>query len=403
MNTASRRLPLWVGLGVAALVVVLVRRAPGVSSLLLGGFIVAYVCAPAVDLVARRLPRALATALIMLGVALVAASMLLMLVPVLVNQWQHLSARLPQALDALQRLVPWLETRFGIDIPETGAALAEQLRALLATSGSRIAGAVGQFAGRTFGGVAGVLGTVINFAVLVPMFAFYLLLNYHEMWPGVAALVPPRHRRRAEEIRTEIDAALGGFVRGQLTVAAILGALQAVGFSIVGIDGAIVLGLLNGLLNMIPLVGAIVGYSLAILVAVLQFGGWTPIAGVVVVLVVAALLEQMVVTPRIIGDRVGLPPLAVMLAVLGGGELFGFVGMLLAVPGAAVVKVLLGHARQSYVASEGYTEGMRRPNEEFRRGPRPRRRRRGPRPPGGPPGAPPGRTPPPGPVDRPPA
>jgi predicted PurR-regulated permease PerM len=107
---------------------------------------------------------------------------------------------------------------------------------------------------------------------------------------------------------------------------------------------------------MIPIAGAVIGHSLAILMAILSFAGWPPIIGVVIVIVVSSLLEQMVITPRILGGRVGLPPLAVLLAVMGAGELFGFVGMLLAVPAAAVIKVLLAHARRSYMDSEGYRE-----------------------------------------------
>jgi predicted PurR-regulated permease PerM len=280
--------------------------------------------------------------------------MLLMLVPVIVNQWRHLAERLPSILDSLAALGPTIESKLGIDIPEN-SELVEKLKGVLATSGGKIASTAGLFAGKTFGGVLGVVGAFVNFGLLMPMLAFYILQNYHDVWPSVLGWVPPRHRDRVDTIKTEIDAALGGFVRGQLTVALIVGTIFATGLTIVGIEGAIVIGLINGFLNMIPLVGSIFGITLSLTLAVLKFGGWWPIIGVLIVYAVEAVLENTLITPRIIGNKVGLPPFAVLLSVLGFGELFGFVGTLLAVPMAAVLKVLLAHARQSYVASEGYT------------------------------------------------
>lgn len=351
---SARRQPLLWGGVVLALVLVLVKRAPGLSTLLLGAFILAYICAPLVDRLDRRLPRTLAIVLVMLGVWVVGLGIVLMLVPLLSGQWERLASQFPVLVDHLGRVVPAIEARFGVHLPHTSTDLAAKLQEVLATSGSQVASIGGRITGRMFGGVAGMLGALIHLTVLVPMLAFYVLHIYHDIWPQLLGLVPPRNQARITEIKNEIDESLGGFVRGQLTVALLLGTLFAIGYSIVGIDGAIVIGLLSGLFNMVPMVGAIISYSLAILVAALQFAGWGPIIGVVIVMVVNGLLEQMVITPRIIGGNVGLPPLAVMLAVLGAGELFGFVGMLLAVPAAAVIKVLLVHLRRHYVESAGY-------------------------------------------------
>lgn len=347
-------MPLLYAALVFGLVLVVIHRAPGVSSLLLGASILAYVCAPAVDRLGRRMPRAAATALVMLGLVLIVASMVLMLIPVLVSQWKNLVERLPAMLDALATVVPDFEARFGIDIPDSGVLL-ERLKALVASGGGKIATTAGTFAGKTFGGVMGAVGAFVNFGLLMPMLAFYILQNYHDIWPHVRSWVPPRHADRAENIKCEIDASLAGFVRGQLTVALVVGSIFAVGLTIVGIEGGIVIGLINGLMNMIPLVGAIFGISLSLLLAILKFDGWMPIIGVLIVYGIEAVLENTLITPRIIGSKVGLPPLAVLISVLGFGELFGFVGTLLAVPAAAVAKVILAHARSSYVASEGYT------------------------------------------------
>jgi predicted PurR-regulated permease PerM len=357
MSTMARRLPVIYALLVFALVLVVIRRAPSIASLLLGGFILAYVCAPIVDRLDRRIPRAAATALVFFGLFLVIAGMVLMLVPVLVTQWKHLVERLPAALDMLVGYVPTIEAKLGIDIPTEQGALVEKLRAALGTGGASIAATAGAFAGKTFGGVLGILGAIVNFGLLMPMLAFYILQNYHDIWPQVLAWVPPRSRSRLDTIKTEIDAALGGFIRGQLTVALIVGAIFAVGLTIVGIEGAIVIGLINGFMNMIPLVGSVFGITLSLTLAILKFAGWWPIIGVLIVYGVEAVLENTIITPRVIGNKVGLPPFAVLLSVLAFGELFGFVGTLLAVPAAAVIKVLLSHLRESYVTSVGYTAG----------------------------------------------
>ncbi len=199
-------------------------------------------------------------------------------------------------------------------------------------------------------------GALANF-ILIPVIAFYLLRDYHAMWPRFEAMIPRRSVDRVRALRAEMDSALSGFVRGQLTVASILGALHAIGLSIVGIDGAVVIGLLSGFLNMVPYVGTALGISLALLMAVLSFSGWAPILGVIVVFAVANTIESLVITPRIVGDKTGLSPVVVMLAILTGGEVFGFAGLLLGVPAAAVLKVLLRVMREVYVQSDAYRGG----------------------------------------------
>ena len=350
---AQRKALLW-SLGAVAALGLCVWRAPGVSSLLLASFIAAYVAVPAVDRVARLLPRSIAAVLVLLGMGVLAIGLVLLLVPVLAAQWQRVSERLPQAVSYAQdTLLPWVENTFGVQIPHSGSDLADRLRVHLTSIGSTIAAPLGQFLAKTFGGVIGVAGAVANF-ILIPVIAFYLLRDYHAIWPRIEALVPRQSLERIRALRLEIDSALSGFVRGQLTVAFILGTLHAIGLSIVGIDGAVVIGLLSGFLNMVPYVGTALGISLALLMAVLSFSGWGPILGVIIVFVVSNTLESLVITPRIVGEKTGLSPVAVMVAILAGGEVFGFAGLLLGVPAAAVLKVLLRLTRDSYVASDAY-------------------------------------------------
>lgn len=357
MAGKERKVVLW-SIGAALAFLLCIWKAPGVSTLLLASFILAYVTAPAVDRVARIVPRALASVLVLLGMGLLFVGMLLLLVPVLAAQWQNVSERLPHAVNYAQdTVVPWVEAKFGVQIPHSGSDLAERLRTHLTSLGSTIAAPLGQFMAKTFGGVIGLAGAVANL-ILIPVIAFYLLRDYHAIWPRYESMVPRRSVARVRALRVELDSALSGFVRGQLTVAVILGTLYAIGLSIVGIDGSVVIGLLSGFLNMVPYVGTTLGISLALLMAVLSFSGWTPILGVVIVFVIANTLEGMVITPRIVGDKTGLSPVSVMLSILAGGEVFGFAGLLLGVPAAAVLKVLLGVVREAYFRSDAYLAGM---------------------------------------------
>jgi len=354
--TARQRGFIW---GVGALIVVglFAWVAPGVCSLLIASFIVAFVTAPAVDRLARwRLPRALAAAIVLAGIGLLILGMIVLLVPALTAQWQRIAQRLPEGIAYVEStLIPYIETRFGVDVPDTSAGLAALLREHLPMLGTRLAAPVSQAFAKTFGSVIGILGAIANF-VLVPVLAFYQLVHFHQIRPRLEGLVPRRHQDRVHALVGEVDVALAGFVRGQLTVALVLGVLLAIGLSIVGIDGALVIGLLTGLLNMIPFIGTAIGVTLSLLMAIGQLSGWGPILGVVIVFVITQTLEGNVITPRLVGKSVGLPPVVVILAVLAGGEILGFTGLLLAVPLAAVMKVLLSEARRAYLESDAYAD-----------------------------------------------
>lgn len=356
MTAAPRgRRAWWWLLAAVVLFVLFVVLAPGTCSLLGTAFILAYVCAPAVERLSRRMPRAAATATILLGVALLLIGTVLLLVPVVMDQWRRLAERLPQVVSWFnETLVPWVEAQFAIEIPETGQDLATILQGHFSTVGGKMASPLGQLVAKTFGGVMGIVSAIAN-ALLTPVLTFYLLDNWPKIWPRIESIVPRRHVVRVRTLKDEIDTSLAGFVRGHLTVSALIGTLQAIGLSIVGIDGAIVIGLLGGFLNLIPYLGVAIGLTLALLMAILEFQGWGPIIGVLIVFGIVQVLEGTVITPRIVGDRVGLSPLFVIIAILAGGEMFGFAGLLLAIPGAAVIRVLVREAVAAYRGSPAYS------------------------------------------------
>jgi predicted PurR-regulated permease PerM len=203
------------------------------------------------------------------------------------------------------------------------------------------------------GGTASVFGALAAI-VIVPVLAFYLLLDFDIITAHALALVPTREREQVARTAREVDGVLGHFVRGQLTVMGILAALYGIGYMLVGVPLAVPIGLVAGLLSFIPYVGSAVALGLGLLMVTLHWEGWQPLVGVVIVYTVVQALEGLVITPRVVGDKLGLSPVWVLLALMVGGELFGFVGVMLALPAAAIAKVFASHALRRYHESQLY-------------------------------------------------
>lgn len=335
----------------------LAARLQAVAVPLLLAWFLAYALDPVVDrLEARRVPRAAGIALVFAAALAAAAAFALLVVPTVSRELRQAASALPAyAVQAQEVWLPRAEALLGRPLPtetgallrETAGALQERLPALL----PRAAEAVGH----AFASAWSLLAAVLGFA-LVPVFAFYLLLEFNRLGGKAVALLPPRARPAAGRILERSDAVLGAFVRGQLMVCAALGFLYAVGLSAVGIDLAWAVGLLSGALLVVPYLGTAVGVALGSLLALLKFQDLAHLLAVWGVFAAGQLLESFVLTPRLLGNRVGLHPLVVMVAVVAGGELFGFVGILLAVPAAAVLRVGLAEAYDAYRLSAFYQD-----------------------------------------------
>lgn len=196
---------------------------------------------------------------------------------------------------------------------------------------------------------------VINLALL-PILAFYFLRDWDRLVERGAAVVPRAYIGTVSRLARESNDVLGGFIRGQFLVMLALGAIYATGMSIIGLNLGLLIGIIAGLISFIPYLGATTGIVLALLAAIVQAQGLDLklLIGVGVVFTVGQLLESYVLTPRIVGDKIGLHPVAVIFAVMAGGQLFGFLGMLLALPVAAVANVLLRYAHEQYTGSDFY-------------------------------------------------
>ncbi|MEI7843365.1 MAG: AI-2E family transporter [Gallionellaceae bacterium] len=312
--------------------------------------VLAYICQPLVSrLSTKNRSRTLATLMVMLGMLAIFVLMVLILMPLLRNELDLLWLRLPSLLESVQaRLLPFLQQ----SMPEAKWDMAT-LKNVLSENSQVAGGVAGKLLPWLTGGGAALLGLVMNL-MLIPLAMFYLLRDWPELLAKVDALIPRRWHDKSSEIAKEIDEVLGQFLRGQIAVMLLMSVFYVFALWLVGVEFALPIGMVSGLLVFIPYVGMIVGVALATVVALSQFELWTDVVWVWMVFGVGQLLEGMVVTPRLVGERIGLHPLAVVFALLAFGQLFGFVGLLIALPLAAVLLVGLRHLRSTYLSSELY-------------------------------------------------
>ena len=312
----------------------------------LAGALLAYLGHPLVIRFERlRLPRALAVTLVFLIFAAVIAALLIFIVPAFQRQIVEFAQRLPTYLDWLQRqALPWIEEVTGAELVLDVATLRETLQAHWQEMGGWLKASIG-YVMQSGLRLVGWLVTL----VLIPVVTFYLLLDWERLLPKLLALLPASQQPRVRALARETDAVLGSFLRGQLSVMLALATVYASGLWIVGLDLALPIGLLAGLLSFVPYLGLITGVTAAGIGAYIQFHDVQPVLWVLAVFGIGQLLDTLWFTPRFVGGRTGLHPVAVIFAILAGGQLFGFAGVLLALPVAAVLKVWLHHLHGRYV------------------------------------------------------
>ncbi|MDH5357959.1 MAG: AI-2E family transporter [Gammaproteobacteria bacterium] len=314
--------------------------------------LLAYLADPLVDkLESWKLSRSVAVSIVFAVLLLVGLLTLLVLIPMLTAQVGALFKRLPDYLATIQlMIVPWFASA-GISIEMFDLNTIKQALATYWSEVGQVAGGV--FSYMTRSGMA-VLQWLANL-ILVPVVTFYLLRDWDLLIARLRELLPRRYAQQCIDLSLECDDMLAAFIRGQLMVMVALATIYSVGLAFIGIELALLLGVIAGIVSFVPYLGLIVGIGLAGSAAFFQFHEWLPVLMVVVVFGVAQVLEGMVLTPRFVGERIGLHPVAVLFAVMAGAQLFGFTGVLLALPVAAVVMVLLRHVHQRYTTSQLYS------------------------------------------------
>lgn len=316
--------------------------------------ILAYLCAPLVDwLCARNMPRASSALLVMLLLFGLLIALALLLLPVLQREIQLFMSRLPALFDAMRvRLSPFVQQYFHFNFQWDGEALRGWLNSQWQQGAGGVADKVLPWLG---GGGAALLGLLMN-AVLLPVVLFYLLRDWPLLLERLEELIPRRRHGMALQLLAEADAVLDEFLRGQIIVMLVMSVFYAVGLWFTGLEFALPIGLVAGMLVFIPYVGMVTGLVLATLAAAAQFTSVGSMLLVWVVFGAGHMLESMVVTPRLVGERIGLHPLAVIFALLAFGQMFGFFGVLLALPLSAVLLVVLRYAKTWYLSSSLYRE-----------------------------------------------
>ncbi len=353
----ARRIDLlWSGwmVGALGLTFALISVFGGVAVPVLLALTLAYVLNPAVTWLERRkLDRTWGTTLVFAAGVLAAVGAVLYLIPV----FREEAAKLPDFFrKASTQVIPRVEGLLGVSLPELvsqrAAELGDKASELLQSAGPTAAKLVASFAGNTARFVATLLGLLV-----VPVLGFFFLQDYPRLVGMVRDLLPRRAVALVSRRFSEVDEVLSAFVSGQITVGAILSVIYATGLGIGRVDMAIVIGVIAGFGNMVPYLGTALGAVLALLALLLSWQGPWQLAVVGGTFLVAQLAEGLIITPRIVGEKVGLSPVAVIIAILAFGELFGFVGILLAVPASAILKVVLRVVLERYRKTALYTGG----------------------------------------------
>ena len=341
--------------GIALILWVLYLLKPVVLPFI-GAFLVAYLFSPLVDKLHKiGLPRWLSISAVFIGIGVVITLAFWYLVPLVWEQLMYAKNSIPSGIHwANYKFLPWLSDSFNLvpmelDVDQISAAIMEYVQTNY--SADRIQAMIAKLAqsGLNFIQIGGTV-------VLIPIIAFYFLLDWDRMLDSFRRLIPRRYEEQTLVIVKECHSVLGAFVKGQFLVMVLLGVVYAMGLQLIGLEVGLIIGMVAGLCSIIPYLGFAVGIIAAVIASLFQFGiDWMQLLLVGVVFMIGQAVEGYILQPFLLGDKIGLSPVAVVFAVLAGAQLGGILGMLIALPVAAVIVVLLRHAREFYENSPMYS------------------------------------------------
>ena len=318
----------------------------------LAAAILAYICQPLVARASklRFMSRTTATLLVMVLLFGALVTLLLIMLPLLRYESGMLLTKLPELLDILrQRLLPLLEQYFGVSMQWDTANFKQLLSEHWQNAGKVSASMLPWLSSS-----GSTLIALLMNLLLIPLVMFYLLRDWPQLLARIDGAIPRRWHGKTEEIASEVDVVLAEFLRGQVSVMVLMSVFYAAALMLTGMQFALPIGIVSGMLVFVPYLGAIIGLALATLVALTQFDSFTGVLLVWAIFAAGQMLEGMVVTPKLVGDRIGLHPLGVIFALLAFGQLFGFFGVLLALPISAMLLVGMRHLESWYLSSPFY-------------------------------------------------
>ena len=316
--------------------------------------VLAYALTPLVNkidaLCRGRMPRVLAVIAVELSLFVVLVGLALLIVPIMAKELPLMREQAPLLADRLNTgLAPWL-AQFGIKVSLDIASIKAVMLKYLNANYEEALGSL--LSSLKLGGSVAL--TLLGNAVLIPVALFYLLMDWDKFVERLLELVPPSTRQAFDGFTNEADSVLGQYLRGQLLVMLIMAVFYATGLALFGLDLALPIGVFTGMAMFIPYVGYGLGLILALLAGLLQFASIKALVMVAAVYGIGQLIESLYLTPRMVGERIGLHPLAVIFALLAFGQLFGFVGVLIALPASAVLLVAIRRIKQRYMCSKLY-------------------------------------------------
>jgi predicted PurR-regulated permease PerM len=351
-TSTQKRAAAW--LLIALLAVLTLRSLGRVLTPFVVAAVLAYALTPLVDRLDHmgngKLPRVIAVVIVELLLILAFVCLVLLIVPVVAKEIPLMRQQMPLVFDKLHAtLSPWL-AQWGINIALDLDSLKGVVQRYVIANFSDALGSL--LPSLKLGG--GVALTVIGYAVLIPVALFYLLMDWKQFVARILELVPPRARPEVDSFAAEADAVLGQYLRGQLLVMITMAIFYSTGLALFGLDLALPIGFFTGLAMFVPYIGFGIGLILAVLAGLLQFASVKALVMVAAVYGTGQVIEGFYLTPRLVGERIGLHPLAVIFALLAFGQLFGFVGVLVALPASAVLLVAIRRLRAGYMGSKLY-------------------------------------------------
>lgn len=320
--------------------------------------ILSYVLTPWVDKLCTlrikkfHLPRSVAATLVIVILIAAVLAMVLIMIPILQKEVPQLQDQIPSFFNKLDEMLAPMLAEFGIKVRLDSTGIKNLLSDQMASSGDIIGKAV--LNSIRVGGTA-VLGMVANL-LLIPIVLFYLLMDWHSLIKRLSHFIPRRFVKSVAHAVEEVDDILAQYLRGQILVMIVLAVYYSVALSIARFDLALPVGIITGFLVFIPYLGYGLGLVLALIGAILQFDGFSGLMSVAIIYGIGQMLESFYLTPRLVGERIGLHPLTVIFALMAFGQLFGFIGILIALPASAVISVAVKHIRTSYLNSPFYSQ-----------------------------------------------
>lgn len=321
----------------------------------IGAFFIAYLFSPLVDkLVKLKMPRWFAISLVFVGIGITLTMILWFVVPIVWKQLIYARDSIPAGIQWINHtLLPWVAKTFKVapmelDTEQISKTIMEYIQTNYSADSIQTMALRLAQSGLNFIQIGGVV-------ILVPIIAFYFLLDWEKMLDNLRRLIPRPYEASTLTIVGECHSVLGAFVKGQFLVMLLLGIVYAVGLQVIGLEVGLIIGMIAGLASIIPYLGFAVGIIAAVIASLFQFGlDWMQLLLVGVVFMIGQMVEGYILQPFLLGDKIGLSPVAVVFAVLAGAQLAGFLGMLIALPVAAVIVVLLKHVKENYERSRFY-------------------------------------------------